>query len=65
MEYKFYCPKCDKESLVEIPLKDYDDAKYNQTCKVCNGPIRRVIEWNGPASINGGYEAVAGKAKWQ
>ena len=65
MQYKFYCVNCDKDLFIDILMSEYDKEKSNQTCPVCKGPLRRVIEWNGPATINGGYEAVAGRAKWQ
>ena len=65
MEYKFYCIKCKKDYLIDIPINEYDKEKSNQFCSKCSTPLRRVLEWNGPASINGGYEAVGGKAKWQ
>lgn len=65
MTYQFYCDACKKDFDVDIPIAEYDVEKTNQTCPICKGPIRRVIIWNGPASINGGYEAEAGRAKWQ
>lgn len=65
MIYQFYCAKCNKDFDVDIPMSEYDKEKTGQKCPDCNGPIRRVIQWEGPASINGGYEAVAGRAKWQ
>lgn len=65
MEYKFYCVKCKKDFLIDIPVKDYDKEKSNQTCKRCSTPLRRVIEWNGPAENLGGYSDIGGKAKWQ
>lgn len=65
MNYTFYCSGCDKEHEVDIPIAEYDVEKTNQTCPDCKGPMRRVILWNGPATINGGYEAVAGRAQWQ
>lgn len=65
MIYTFRCPECLKEFPIEIPINEYDKLKNSQRCYYCGGPLKRVIEWTGPATINGGYEAVAGKAKWQ
>lgn len=65
MEYKFSCSKCKKNYIIEIPIERYSAEKNIQHCPRCNTLLNRVLEWNGPATINGGYEAVAGKAKWQ
>ena len=65
MEYTFRCTKCKKNYIIEIPIERYSAEKNIQRCQRCNTLLERVLEWNGPATINGGYEAVAGKAKWQ
>lgn len=65
MEYRFSCPKCSKEYLIEIPIERYSEDKDKQRCLECNSVLQRVLEWNGSATINGGYESVAGRAKWQ
>ena len=53
MEYKFYCIKCKKDYLIDIPINEYDKEKSNQFCSKCSTPLRRVLEWNGPASGSG------------
>lgn len=53
MLYKFYCAKCDENVTVEILMRDYDNAKGNQVCERCGGPLRRVIEWSGTAEGHG------------
>ena len=65
MVYVFNCPVCNKDWDIDIPMDKYDDLKNKQHCPWCKSIIIRRIEWNGPASINGGYEAVAGRAQWQ
>lgn len=65
MNYPFKCPKCFFEVDIEIPMKDYSQLKDKQVCYKCGCKLERVIQWEGPATINGGYEAVAGKASWQ
>lgn len=65
MTYTFKCPVCGAVRVVEIPISKYDTEKTKQFCTKCNKKMERVLEWDGPASINGGYEAVAGKASWQ
>lgn len=65
MIYKFYCKTCDTEHNLDIPIEKYTDLKDRQKCPFCRRKLERVIEWSGPATINGGYEAVAGRAKWQ
>lgn len=49
MFYKFKCKTCGKVEEKEIPIKDYDREKENQTCPDCNGKMDRVIEWQGIA----------------
>lgn len=65
MIYTFYCKTCDMEHELDIPIEKYTDLKDRQKCSFCRRKLERVIEWSGPATINGGYEAVAGRAKWQ
>lgn len=65
MEYIFKCSECKKKYTIEIPIEKYDDEKYVQHCPKCGALLERLLEWNGSATINGGYEAVAGRAKWQ
>lgn len=65
MEYRFKCLKCNTEYLVEIPIDKYSEEKNKQRCIDCNTILQRVLEWSGSATINGGYEAVAGRANWQ
>lgn len=65
MTYTFKCPACGAVRAVEMPIFKYDTEKTRQFCIKCNNKMERVLEWDGPASINGGYEAVAGKASWQ
>jgi Zn finger protein HypA/HybF involved in hydrogenase expression len=65
MLYKFKCKKCRKIEFRSINIEDYDKEKNKQLCQACGQPMERVIEWTGTATINGGYEAVAGRAKWQ
>ena len=65
MEYTFHCSKCNKDLEIELPMDKYTELKNSQRCPVCNSQLERKIEWTGSASINGGYEAVAGKGAWQ
>ena len=65
MIYTFYCKNCNMEHELDIPIEKYTDLKDKQKCPSCSRKLERVIEWSGPATINGGYEAVAGRAKWQ
>lgn len=65
MEYVFTCEHCKKKYTIEIPIEKYDDEKYVQHCPKCGALLKRKIEWNGSATINGGYESVAGRANWQ
>lgn len=65
MIYDFDCIICKKEIEVEIPISNYDKEKDKQKCPVCNSILKRKLEWKGPATINGGYEAIGGRAKWQ
>lgn len=65
MEYLFCCDKCKKRYSIEIPMERYNTDKNIQRCPRCGTLLERVLEWNGSATINGGYEAVAGRAKWQ
>lgn len=65
MEYLFCCGKCKKRYSIEIPMERYSTDKNIQRCPRCSTLLERVLEWNGPATINGGYESVAGRAKWQ
>lgn len=65
MIYKFYCKACDMEHDLDIPIAKYMDLKDKQRCPYCRKKLERVLEWTGTATINGGYEAVAGRAKWQ
>lgn len=65
MIYKFYCKTCDTEHDLDIPIEKYMDLKGEQKCPYCKKKLERVLEWSGVATINGGYEVVAGRAKWQ
>lgn len=65
MEYLFCCSKCGKRYYIEIPMERYDNDKNIQHCPRCDVLLERVLEWNGSATINGGYESVAGRANWQ
>lgn len=65
MEYRFKCQKCKTEYLIEIPIDKYSEEKNKQRCIDCNTVLQRILEWNGPATINGGYEEVVGRANWQ
>jgi len=65
MIYKFSCKKCGHIEELDIPIDKYSELKDKQFCVLCRGQLQRVIEWTGSADINGGYEAVAGRAKWQ
>lgn len=65
MIYTFNCPKCNQNYEIEIPIEKYSEEKDKQHCEECNSSLQRVLEWNGSATINGGYESVAGRAKWQ
>lgn len=65
MEYTFQCTKCKKRYIIGIPIERYITDKNIQRCPRCDVLLERVLEWNGPATINGGYESVAGRAKWQ
>lgn len=65
MEYTFRCKKCRKNYVIEIPIERYGNEKNTQRCPRCSTLLERVLEWAGPATINGGYESVAGRAKWQ
>lgn len=65
MEYLFCCDKCKKRYIIEIPMERYSTDKNIQRCPRCSTLLERVLEWHGPANINGGYESVAGRAKWQ
>ena len=53
MFYKFFCEKCQKETEIEIALKDYDAEKTKQVCKNCGASLKRKIEWTGIATGNG------------
>lgn len=53
------------EHELDIPIEKYMDLKDKQRCPFCHKKLERVLEWTGTATINGGYEAVAGRAKWQ
>ena len=64
MLYKFKC-KCGNTEERDIPIKDYTEQKDKQFCSKCESKMERIIEWEGPATINGGYESVGGRAKWQ
>ena len=65
MFYSFKCTKCGYKYDIDIPMSEYTEKKDKQKCIKCNSKLERVIEWEGPADINGGYEAVAGRASWQ
>ena len=65
MKYTFRCKECGHTEELDIPMDKYSELKDKQFCVVCRGKAERVIEWEGSADINGGYEAVAGRAKWQ
>lgn len=65
MIYKFSCPKCNQGYEIEIPIDRYPEEKTKQYCINCNTVLQRVLEWSGSATINGGYESVAGRANWQ
>lgn len=53
MIYNFKCEKCGKLIEVAISIKEYDKVKNRQTCPLCNGKLKRVIEWNGIATGEG------------
>ena len=57
MIYNFKCENCGKLIEVAISIKEYDKAKNRQTCPLCNGRLKRVIEWSGIAtsSNNNGW----------
>lgn len=65
MEYLFCCSKCGNRYSIEIPMERYDKDKNIQRCPLCDFLLKRVLEWKGSATINGGYESVSGRAKWQ
>lgn len=65
MEYLFCCDKCKKRYSIEIPMERYNTDKSIQRCPRCGILLERVLEWSGSATINGGYELIAGRAKWQ
>ena len=52
MDYKFYCIKCEKDVIVDIPMNKYNEEKDKQKCE-CGTPLRRVYEWNGIATGSG------------
>ena len=53
MIYNFKCENCGKLIEVAISIKEYDKVKNKQTCPLCNGKLKRVIEWNGIATGSG------------
>ena len=57
MIYNFKCENCRKLIGVAIRIKEYDKVKDRQTCPLCNGRLKRVIEWSGIAtsSNNNGW----------
>lgn len=65
MEYLFCCDKCKNRYSIEIPMERYSTDKNIQRCPRCSTLLERVLEWSGSATINGGYESMAGRAKWQ
>lgn len=53
MIYNFKCENCKKLIEVAISIKEYDKVKNRQTCPLCNGKLKRVIEWEGIATAEG------------
>ena len=53
MIYNFKCENCGKLIEVAISIKEYDKVKNKQACPLCNGRLKRVIEWNGIATGSG------------
>lgn len=53
MIYNFKCETCGKLIEVAICIKEYDKVKNKQTCPLCNGRLKRVIEWEGIATAEG------------
>ena len=52
MIYNFKCENCGKLIEVAISIKEYDKVKNRQNCPLCNGKLKRVIEWNGIATCS-------------
>ena len=66
MVYDFVCPLCKRVYQKDIKMSDYDTEKHNQFCDDDKTKLERLFEpFSGSIGINGGYEAVAGRAKWQ
>lgn len=68
MLYRWKCNACLRDFEEAVKVTEYDKFKEDvHTCPLCGKETHytRVIEFEGAVGETGGYDAVAGKAKWQ
>lgn len=68
MQYRWRCNACLRDFDEDVKVTEYDKFKEEaHHCPLCGklSHFERIIEFDGAIGATGGYDTVAGTAKWQ
>lgn len=64
MDYEFRCEKCNKETVIDIPMNEYTNVKDKQVCS-CGGKLNRILAFSGSVELcKGCYGIDSKKGGW-
>ena len=62
MKYEFECELCKTQAEIDIPMNEYEDLKDKQSCPRCSGKMKRILAWQGCASLCSGMYGIDNKS---